>query len=54
MNGYGNQFGFPKEEVVKRFNERLLVTKDYQTIYFKIKKGKIKWIRPSRVRKMLW
>lgn len=54
MNGYGNQFGFPKEEVVKRFDERLLITRDYQTIYFRVKKGKIKWIRPSRVRKMLW
>ena len=54
MSGYANQFGFPKEEVVARFDERLLVTKTEQTIYFYIKRGKLRYQPRRRIIKMLW
>ena len=41
MSGYYNQFGFPKEEVVKRFNpKQLLRTDKFATIIIKAKKNK--------------
>ena len=53
MNGYGNQFGFPSETVVSRFDERLLTTKNEQTIYFKAKHGVLRRLRNSRVLKLI-
>ena len=41
MSGYYNQFGFPKEEVIKRFNpNQLLRTDCLSTIIIKVKKNK--------------
>ncbi|MBO4667027.1 MAG: MBL fold metallo-hydrolase, partial [Bacilli bacterium] len=48
MNGYQNKFGFPSPEVVSRFDERLIVTKDEGSIYFKVYRGKIRYINWRR------
>lgn len=45
MSGYYNTFGFPKNEIVNRFKkEKLLTTKEFNTIQINVKKNKYKLI----------